>query len=139
MSLMKHCIGEPVLTPVTVRKVAFSQWRNDREADLVVWGENFTLVIENKVDALEQPDQCDDLYENFRNEVAPLFLFLTPDGRKPGTVTTPGAQCAFKALSWLDVRAMLEKALEESRPTTGVADAVDVVRNYIGTLKEQFG
>ena len=64
---------------LAVRRVAFSEWRNDREADLVVWGRNFTLVIENKVDALEQPSQCDDLFENFKNEKKPLFLFLTPE------------------------------------------------------------
>ena len=137
--LVERCTGDPVPGPVTVRRVAFSYWRNDREADLVVWGQNFTLVIENKVDAPEQPNQCDDLYQNFKNENAPLFLFLTPDGRKPHTAATPDAQRAFQALSWPEVRAMLERALDESRPATGVADAVDVVRNYLRTLKEQFG
>ena len=137
--LVERCTGQPVSGPVAVRKVAFSVWRNEREADLVVWSENFTLIIENKVDAPEQPNQCDDLYQNFKNENAPLFLFLTPDGRKPHTATTPDAQRAFQALSWPEVRAMLERALDESRPATGVADAVDVVRNYLRTLKEQFG
>ena len=137
--LVERCTGAPVSEPVSVRRVAFSVWRNDREADLVVWSENFTLVIENKVDAPEQPDQCDDLYQNFKNENAPLFLFLTPDGRRPDTVATPDAQRAFQALSWPEVRAMLETALDESRPATGVADAGDVVRNYLRTLREQFG
>ena len=137
--LVEHCTGEPVSGPLAVRKVAFSEWRNDREADLVVWGRNFTLVIENKVDASEQPGQCDDLYENFKNENAPLFLFLTPDGRKPRTATTRRSQRAFRTLSWSDVRAMLETALIESRPATGVAPAVDVVKNYLRTLREQFG
>ena len=86
--LVEHCTGEPASAPLAVRRVAFSEWRNDREADLVVWGRNFTLVIENKVDASEQPSQCDDLFENFKNEKAPLFLFLTPDGRMPRTATT---------------------------------------------------
>ena len=137
--LVERGTGEPVSGPVTVRRVAFSVWRNDREADLVVWGQNFTLIIENKVDAPEQPDQCDDLYHNFKNENAPLFLFLTPDGRKPLTATTPDTQRAFQALSWPEVRAMLETALDESRPPAGIASAVDVVRNYLRTLKEQFG
>ncbi len=136
---VEHCTGETVPAQLAVRKVAFSEWRNDREADLVVWGENFTLVIENKVDASEQPSQCDDLYENFKNENEPLFLFLTPDGRKPHTATTPCAQRAFKTLSWPKVRAMLDTALNESRNKTGVAPAVEVVRNYSRTLKEQFG
>lgn len=137
--LMEHCTGEPVLGPAVVRKVVFSYWRNGREADIVVWGQGFTLIIENKVDAQEQPDQCDDLYKNFKNEIAPLFLFLTPDRYQPTTATTPEARRAFRALSWREIRAMLEAALNEPRPATAVADAGDVVRNYLRTLKEQFG
>lgn len=137
--LVDHCTGESSSAPVAVRKVAFSYWRNGREADLVVWGQNFTLIIENKVDAPEQDDQCDDLYENFKDEIARLFLFLTPDGRQPATATTPGARSAFTTLSWSEVRQMLEAALNESRPATARADAADVVRNYLRTLKEQFG
>lgn len=137
--LVEHCTGEPVPAPMAVSRVDFSHWRNEREADLVVWGQNFTLIVENKVDASEQPDQCDDLYENYKAEIAPLFLFLTPDGRPPLTAVTPEAQHAFRTLSWPGVRAMLEAALNESRPATGVADAVDVVSNYLRTLKEQFG
>ena len=137
--LVEHCTVEPVPASSAVRTVTFSEWRNDREADLVVRGEDFTLVIENKVDAQEQPRQCDDLYSNFKNEGAPLFLFLTPDGRKPSTATTPCASRAFRTLSWPEIRAMIETALNESRPPSGAAGALDVVRNYLRTLKEQFG
>lgn len=137
--LVDHCTGESASGPVAVRKVVFSYWRNGREADLVVWGHNFTLIIENKVDAPEQPDQCDDLYENFKDEIAPLFIFLTPDGSQPSTATAPKAQGAFRTLSWPEVRAMLEATLNESGPATALADAADVVRNYLLTLKEQFG
>lgn len=136
---MEHCTGKPASGPLAVKRVRFSFWRNDREADLVVWGQNFTLIIENKVDAPEQPNQCEDLYRNFKSETAPLFLFLTPDGRKPDTAATPDAQRAFHALSWREVRSMLEAALDESQPVTGVADAVDVVMNYLRTLRERFG
>ena len=136
--LVEHCMKpKPVPAPLAVRKVKFSQWRNDREADLVVWGKDFTLVIEIKVDAPEQPRQCDDLYANFKNENAPLFLFLTPDGRPPRTATAPCAQRSFKTLSWPQVRAMIETALNESRPASRAAGAV--VGNYLRTLKEQFG
>ncbi len=137
--LVEHCTGKPVSVPLTVRKVAFSVWRNNREADLVVWGRNFTLVIENKVDASEQANQCDDLYRNFKNENAPLFVFLTPSGRKPHTATTPCSRRAFKTLSWPEIREMLEEALNKSRSATKAAGAVDIVRNYVRTLKEQFG
>ena len=137
--LVTHCTGKPAPAPLAVTNVKFSQWRNDREADLVVWGEEFTLVIENKVDADEQPRQCEDLYENFRSEIAPLFLFLTPGGREPRTATTPAAQRAFNTISWRELRAMIETTLGEPRPATGATDAVDVVVNYLRTLEEQFG
>lgn len=137
--LVAHCTGESVSAPLRVKKVAVSEWRYGREADLVVWGRSFTLVIETKVDASEQPSQCDDLYENFKMEKAPLFLFLTPDGHKPHTATTQRSQRAFRTLSWSKIRAMLEEAMNESRPATGVAIAADVVRNYLRTLEEQFG
>ena len=104
-----------------------------------MWGESFTLVIENKVRPEEQPEQCDDLYENFKNETAPLFLFLTPDGSEPHTATTQGAQRAFKTVPWREVRAMIETTLNESRPAARAAGAVDVVVNYLRTLEEQFG
>ena len=137
--LVEYCTGKPASAPLATTNVTYSEWRNGREADLVVRGESFTLVIENKVDANEQPHQCDDLYANFRNENGPLFLFLTPDGRWPCTATTPGAQRAFKTLSWREVRAMIETTLSESRPAAPTAGAADVVVNYLRTLKEQFG
>lgn len=93
--LVEHCTGEAVSAPLVVSRVSFSEWRNGREADLVVRGPTFTLVIENKVDAPEQPSQYDDLYESFRDEETPLFLFLTRDGRKPRTATTGCSRCAF--------------------------------------------
>ena len=61
----------------------------------------------------EQPEPVR-RFVSFKNENAPLFMFLTPDGRKPDTATTPDAQRAFQALSWPEVRAMLEAALDES-------------------------
>ena len=137
--LVEHCTGKPAPSPLAVRDVTFSQWRNGREADLVVKGEDFTLVIENKVDADEQPDQCNDLYTHFKDEKAPLFLFLTPDGHEHRTATAPRAQRAFRVLSWREVRWMIEAALTESQPASGSAEAVDVVENYLRTLKEQFG
>lgn len=137
--LVEHCAGTLPRKPLSVKEVTFSEWRHGREADLVVWGEGFTLIIENKVDAGEQPDQADDLYANFKTETAPLFLFLTPDGRAPHTATNPDAQRAFRRISWPSVRTMIEAALAESPSASSSATGVAVVENYLLTLKEQFG
>ena len=137
--LVEHCTGTLRRKPLAVKEVAFSVWRHGREADLVVWGDSFTLIIENKVDAGEQPRHADDLYENFKDETAPLFLFLTPDGREPLTATDPDAQRAFRCISWPSVLTMIQDALAESPSPPRSATAVSVVENYLRTLKEQFG
>lgn len=116
---------------VAVRRVDASYWRKGREADIVAWGLSFTLVIEIKVDADEQPCQCEALYKNFRREKEPLFLFLTPDGRKPQTVCSPEAREAFRTLSWRQVRRIIERVASDA-PTAAVED-------YLSTLREQFG
>ena len=118
-------------------KVECSCWRNNREADIVVWGEGFTLVIEMKVNAGESLTQCDDLYENFKGEPGSRFLFLTRDGASPKTATTSCAIRAFKTISWPRVRCMIENALND--PVSKQGAAVAIVENYLLTLKEQFG
>ena len=76
--LVEHCTGEKASAPLAQRVLGVAETERPTSS----CGADFTLVIENKVDASEQPSQCDDLFENFKNENEPLFLFLTPDGRK---------------------------------------------------------
>lgn len=135
--LLKYCGESLHHVQPTVRRVTCEYTRNDRRADIIVWGDGFTLVIENKVDADEQPAQCDDLYANFKNEPGPLFLFLTPDGRPPKTATSEDAREAFKTISWPRLRSMIEDVARHaaSPATAGAA----LVGNYTVTLKEQFG
>lgn len=118
-------------------KVECSCWRNNREADIAVWSEDFALIVEMKVNAGEPPTQCDDLYTNFKGEPGARFLFLTRDGRKPITATTPDAQRAFETISWPEVRCMIEDALND--PVSKEGAAVPIVENYVLTLKENFG
>ena len=129
--LVAHCGGDTHGDAGAVRRVDASYKGKGREADIVVWGRSFTLVIEIKIDADEQPCQCEDLYKNFRREVGPLFLFLTPDGRRPRTAYSPAARKAFRVLSWREVRRVVEHAVLEA--------PVGAVENYLPTLKEQFG
>lgn len=129
--LVAHCGGDTDGDSVAVRRVDASYKGKGREADIVVWGRSFTLVIEIKVDADEQRRQCEDLFKNFRREVGPLFLFLTPDGRRPRTAYSPEARRAFKVLSWRQVHEMIECAALDA-PT-------GAVESYLPTLKEQFG
>ena len=127
----------PQVRPIAHTVGRFSRGRDNREADVVVWGEGFTLVIEMKVNAGEQEKQCDDLYENFKAEPGPRFLFLTRTGCKPETATTPDAQRDWKTISWPQIRYMIEDALND--PVSKQGCAVAIVENYLLTLKEQFG
>lgn len=136
--ILAHCRGSAVGSPETVRDISCEYARNLRRADIIVWGEDFTLVVENKVDAEESPGQCEDLYANFKNEPGPLFLFLTPDGHPPQTATSAAARAAFTSVAWPTIRGMIEDAIEAS-PRRNRASALAVARDYVRTLREQFG
>lgn len=150
--------GEAPNPPLVVRSVHVSHWLNHTEADIVVFGWDFTLVIEVKVDAGEQEEQCDRLYKNYGSEPGPLFLFLTPGGWPPHTATG-AAQSAFKTVSWTQVRKMIECALESRDaghpgaavpalsgatvpahpcPAVRALPGAAVPAEYVVTLKEQF-
>ena len=74
-----------------------------READLKPFGRvdirirltnGHIVLIENKVDAEERPDQMDDYLEWLRGQGAPdgfshQIVFLTPEGREPVSTTRP--------------------------------------------------
>ncbi len=120
-------------------RVGTSFWRSGREADIVFWGNDFTLIIEVKVDADEQLRQCEDLYRNFRHECNPHFLFLTPDGRSPTSTSTKEASRAFTNISWPEVRRMVRSAYDRSVCSSRTSQGTRVVGNYLITLEEQFG
>ena len=127
----------PQVRPIVRTVDRFSRGQDNREADVVVWGEDFTLVIEMKVNAGEPDGQCDDLYERFKAEPCSRFLFLTRKGDEPETATTPDAKQAFETIPWSQVRCMIEAALND--PVSRQGSAVAIVKNYVLTLKEQFG
>ncbi len=72
--------------------------RFETRADIVAFGADFTIIIENKVDAGEQPTQCARLYDCFSHDVAPAFVFLTPNRSPPRT--TGSADVARKFVKW---------------------------------------
>jgi hypothetical protein len=70
-------------------------------ADIVIRGESATVVIENKVGAAEQPEQCERLYWAFASEPGDTrWVFLTPSGRVPMTATSDPAVRAWRCLSY---------------------------------------
>jgi hypothetical protein len=105
----------------------------ETRADIVVWGDTATIVVEVKVDAGEGWRQCDRLYERFSDNPDPRFIFLTPSGRAPLTATGYAAD-DFTSISFEEVRVALEAVLDGGTTGDGVRAAFD----YAQTLKEEF-
>ena len=96
-------------------------------ADVVVWTEAFTLIVENKVYAAEQvyakgkEHQCDRLHTAFGEEPNPLFVFLTLGGNRPTTATDEAAD-AFKLAGYPKLLEKLEELLQEDVHDAATAD-----------------
>lgn len=104
-------------------------------ADIVVRGESLCLVIENKVDAGEQPDQCERLYWAWSDQaIDTRYLFLSPSGRLPTTAASPEALGAWRVISYRALREILATAIDDAKrdPTTpGPSSA----RQYLASLR----
>jgi hypothetical protein len=121
----------------TTRSAADDVGQSHRaRADIVVYGENATLVIENKVDAGEGIDQCERLYWSWADQPTDTrWLFLSPTGRPPVTATSAEALAAWRTVSYGEVRRLLEGVLSsagEPSATPGRATA----HQYLATLSK---
>jgi hypothetical protein len=107
----------------------------EARADLVLRNESTVIVIENKLDAGEQPWQCERLYWAWAAEPTETrWLFLTPHGRRPTSVSSAEAISAWRTASYVDVHRALTTALGPSLPratATGRASAIQ----YLATLE----
>jgi hypothetical protein len=107
-------------------------------ADLVIRLPSDTIVIENKVDAAEQPRQCERLFRAFQREPARIhYVFLSPSGRHPATVETDLARLAWTPLSYLSLRDVLKATIDAMGPPIAELGRQSV-EQYIGTLERRF-
>ena len=127
-ALLATC-GEPESRLTGVR-IAVEDSRDDgrTRADLVAYGSDWTLVIEAKVRAAEQPAQLHRLYELWRDDPAPRFVFLTRERRTPATAS--GSAGAWALLTWSDLARLLRTAIGEQR-----GDVAPGVNDYLQTLE----
>ncbi|TYP86910.1 PD-(D/E)XK nuclease superfamily protein [Blastococcus xanthinilyticus] len=111
---------------VGVRVVLEGQ-RDETRADLVVYGGDWTIVVEAKTFAVEQDRQLDRLHAHWRNEPAPCFVFLT---RGPQLQTTAeDSRGQWRALTWAQVADIARAA------ATSMPGAAPGVHDYIATLE----
>lgn len=112
--------------------------RKRSRADLVVMADLFTLVIEAKVDAIERPSQCDDLFLDYCDERDPHFVFLTPRGIKAQTASGEAAE-AFRSMSFESLWHDLRDVVKMNRINFDSALGRSSVESYLRTLERQFG
>lgn len=108
--------------------------RRSARADIVLRGEALCLVIENKVDAGEQLDQCERLYWAWSDQpVDTRYLYLTPDGRPPTTAFSAEAKAAWRVISYRDLRQVLATVVADAERDV-VTTAPSSVLQYLATL-----
>jgi hypothetical protein len=108
-------------------RVVLEEQRDETRADLIVYGSDWTIVVEAKTFAVEQDRQLDRLYAHWRNEPAPCFVFLTRGQRLPTTAVESRGR--WRALTWEQVA---EIARTAATPMTRAAPGV---HDYIATLE----
>lgn len=121
---------------LTTARTTCEVTRGECRADIVVNLPELTVIIENKVDAPESPQQCDILFDEFGDEPSPRFILLTPTGHAPQSASADAAT-AFVPISYPNVIAILEGVLAAST-TERPADGRHVAEDYLRTLKREF-
>jgi hypothetical protein len=100
-------------------------------ADVVAEIGDLTVVIENKVDALEQATQCEDLFREWGSDA--LYLFLSAQGERPTSAKSDAARRAWRNLSYGALGRWLADHLSEAG-----GPGAPAVRDYVETLRQQF-
>jgi hypothetical protein len=113
-------------------RVRREQEKGITRADVVVDIDTSTLVIENKVDAREQSDQCDDLVNRWGTETR--YLFRSPHGGRPLSARSRTATAAWRWTSYGELGRLL---LEELAMANGPGRAA--LEDYLTTIDRQFG
>lgn len=123
------CSDTSIAYPVSVVTEEFTPDLETR-ADVVVRFPGRTVLIEAKVFAGEQPDQCDRLSEGWGGD-DPVLVFLTRAGHQPSSA--PESVQKWKLLAWKRVADIVRTAVDE------VPDCTPGVRELLATLDEYGG
>lgn len=109
----------------------------EARADLVIRLDAVVIVVENKVDAGEQPAQCERLYWSWVHDpIEVRWVYLTPTGRPPLTATSPPAVAAWTTASYGQVTKSLSQVLDEASAPRGDLGRASA-RQYLATLVAQ--
>lgn len=112
--MLRRCFPGDTFTRPEGARCEREVLRGAVRADIVVRGDEWTVVIENKIDAGESDGQCDAYHDLFCEERGAHYVFLTPSGRSPATATGEAAE-AFRPLGYRAVLEDLQGALAATR------------------------
>jgi len=137
-AFLRATFPDEQLEPLEDAQIRCEVARGECRADIVIVLPScgVTIIVENKVDAVEGERQCDILFECFGKDEGARFLFLTPSGTAP-TTATGEAEVAFKSLGYAAVRTMVETVLRET-PSLGGGPGRSLAEDYLRTLKREF-
>lgn len=107
-------------------------------ADVVTWAGDAIIVIENKLDAVEQPRQTERLFRTWEQEASDVrWVFLTPSGRLPTTAGSPDILAEWRSLGFRRLAGIISESVisADDRETTGRRS----VEQYLATLASLYG
>ncbi|SHG73787.1 PD-(D/E)XK nuclease superfamily protein [Geodermatophilus nigrescens] len=114
-------------------RIVREETRNDTRADMIVRLPGATLLLEAKVWADEQRDQCARLADEWSEE-DPTLVFLTRDGRLPRSAGENQGQ--WVPLRWSHVVGFVEGAILRlppgREPAPGVLDLLETLNEFHG-------
>jgi hypothetical protein len=108
--------------------VVLEEARGRTRADVILYGPGWTIVIEAKMGAAEQPEQGNRLAAKWPDAI---YLFLTKRGRLMRTA----GEYVWLSLTWTTVLNLVRDALDmaEKPPTPAAGTARAAVRDYLIT------
>lgn len=133
--ILARCFPDEAFQGLEKARTECEVARDGPRVDIVVWAPDWTIVIENKVDAAENPGQCDAYFSAFAEDPDPHFVFLSPSGKRPRTATGDAAE-AYRSLSYSGVIECLTEALRETADSGVTGHAV--AAQYLASLREEF-
>ena len=107
-------------------------------ADVVAWAGDAIIVIENKLDAVEQPRQAERLFRTWEQEASDVrWVFLTPSGRPPTSAGSPDVLAEWRSLGYRRLAGIISESIlaADDRETMGRRS----VEQYLATLTSLYG
>ena len=136
---LRRCRPDRTFAPeeLASARVRCEECREHGRADIVLRAGRLTVVVEAKIDHVERPSQCDDLFRDYGDEPGVVFVFLTPHRSRPTTASNLAAS-AFVCLSFREVRDDVRAVVIGAGELMSTSAARASIECYLQTLDAEF-